>query len=389
MPTVYYCTKKIPISDKDKIQRKTLDKYFKDNLGVPEIVEDKIVQVYNPIQKRLIKLFKQVLNQNNLELDDDFFDCGGDSLKVNELISLIEKQFKIEIPVGIFLQNRNVRQLSKMMDKKYERKTKYLVKLNQIEDRIPLICVHSGDGVAINYHHLAKELEAYMPVYAIELKTKYAQKLSEFTLENLVKVYVDEILEIIDGPIVLLGDCLGGTIAFELAYQAKLRGIDVKNLIMLDTPQRVKLVFQSGFGTQVLSKVKRNVNKLEGLSLRAKLNHSIMSFNKMGLFIKSWIEKELIRIFKHDQSRKIMRYLNHRTIIRLMVKNYQVPFYPDKLIYVQSKENFKVNKHLDFWKNHSKELDYHVFDCKHDEFLNRKEVKELVHLIKQTVQMEE
>jgi thioesterase domain-containing protein/acyl carrier protein len=386
MPTIYYCVKMIPISDKDKFQRKTLDQYFKDNHILPEIIKEKDIQIYNSIQKQLIKIYKQVLNQNSIELDDDFFDCGGDSLKVNELIVLIEKQFNVEIPVELFLQNRNVRQLSKMIDKKYERKTKYLVKLNQIEDKTPIVCVHSGDGVAINYHYLAKELENYMPVYAIELKTKYARELSEFSLENLVKCYLDEIQEVIDRSFVLLGDCLGGLLAFELAYQAKLRGMNVEHLIMLDTPQRVAPVMKAGFGTQVLSKVKRNVKKLEGLSLRDRMNHSIISLNKMVIFIKSWIEKEFIRIFKNDQLNKIMKFLNHRTIIRIMVKKYQVPFYPDKLIYVQSIENIKVNKHLDFWKNHAKDLDSYVFECKHDEFLNRKEVKELVDLIKQNIQ---
>lgn len=385
MPTVFYVINKIPISNNNKIQRKSLQQALKDMHIYPEnneVNNDNLVQL-STIETKLLEIFKLILGVKTVSIDDDFFDNGGDSLKANELIATIEKQFNTALPLDLFLANRNVRYLSRILDKKYVHKLKYLIKLNQGIDPITLISVHSGDGVAINYHYLAKELNPFIPVYALELKSKYAKELKEYTIENLANIYLNEIQDNIHGPFILLGDCIGGTLAFELAHQAKLRKMDIRHLIMLDTPQRVRTTTKNRLTDQVFAKVKRNVHKLKGLSLTDKMKHLIMIIGKMGMFMKSWFEKKLI---KENQSDKYIKYYNLRTIIHRMIQNYKVSHYPDKLIYIRSIDNRNTLKHLEFWKNHCESLELYEFDCKHDEFLNRKEVKELSKLIKQTIQ---
>lgn len=44
------------------------------------------------------KCFTQVLNETNIEIDDDFFSVGGDSLTANELMVLIEKHLRWTYP---------------------------------------------------------------------------------------------------------------------------------------------------------------------------------------------------------------------------------------------------------------------------------------------------
>lgn len=82
------------------------------------------VQLIDPVEKKIIEIWQNVLDVDNISLQDNFFDLGGHSLMVVKAISLIEKEFGIHVPFREFF-NQTLRQFAasceeKLLSKKYD-----------------------------------------------------------------------------------------------------------------------------------------------------------------------------------------------------------------------------------------------------------------------------
>ncbi len=69
------------------------------------------------IEKEMASLWKNLLKVDTVCLDDNFFDLGGHSFRLFELISLIKERFKVELSINSFF-NQNLKQISKLIIKK-------------------------------------------------------------------------------------------------------------------------------------------------------------------------------------------------------------------------------------------------------------------------------
>lgn len=323
------------------------------------------------------KCFTQVLNETNIEIDDDFFSVGGDSLTANELMVLIEKTFKMDFPLDTFLQNRTIRGIARLIQSKNIKSSKYLISLNQNQSDRTLVCVHSGDGSGLNFHYLAKETS--LNCLAFDINTKRMHDLHPLSLEELVRFYKQELEERNIYKIILLGDCVGGVIAYELAKQLIDSKIEVVHCVMLDSLSQYRQYTKSDFKRTFMFKLKRNIRKILELDFIEQVKHIKQSFIKMISFIQTSIEKRLIK----NDPQKWIKILNHRTIIYYFIRKYQVNPYFKSLIYVQSKN--QKTEHVEYWKSINPMMKIVPFECKHDEFLNKNEVKVLSDLIESLV----
>lgn len=372
MPKECYFVKEIPLSDKDKIQRKQLQTLLHNQGIKPEIMQEKTEKL-NSTERLLQKCFNQVLNNNTIGLDDDFFEAGGDSLTANELIVLIEKNFNLDLPMDQFLQNRTIRLCTQLMQSKNIKSSKYLIPLNQNQSDVTLVCVHSGDGSAINFHYLAKQTT--LKCLAYDINTKRMHDLNPQSLEELIHFYKQEIENMISGDIILVGDCVGGVIAYELATQLLDSRINVLNCILLDSLNGNRKSSKNTYQSSFMVKLKRNIRKIQELSLIEQLNHIKQAIPKMISFTQAYIEKRLLK----KDPKKWIKYMNHRTILYYFIRQYKVKPYPKEITYVRSKN--QKDEHVEYWKNINPMMKVLTFDCKHDEFLNKNEVKDLSLLI--------
>ncbi len=73
-----------------------------------------IISPAGDIEERLLKIYKHVLKQDSAEIGvtDNFFDLGGNSLKVITLSTLINKEFNIELSIVDIFTSPTVRELS-------------------------------------------------------------------------------------------------------------------------------------------------------------------------------------------------------------------------------------------------------------------------------------
>jgi|GEM_PF-2456016 len=370
MPSELYLVDEIPLSENDKVQRKTLHKTLIE-LKIPKHVYDHESEDLSRIEAHIKHYFIKVLHHRNIHKSDDFFESGGDSLRVNELISLVEKYYSIDLSIEDFLKNRSIEKLSAFIINRPQSKSKIWVNLNTIQSDLTVVCLHSGDGAAINYQHLAQGLN--LRCVAFDCKTKVLNELNVHSMEELIQVYVQEIKKHVHGEIILVGDCLGGIFAFECAHQCLNQNMPIKYVILLDTPQIKTHRKKSSFIERFIMKTKRNLLKLKGLSVSEKIRHLSISLRKMGSFIQYRYQ------IKHYDTQS--KAINHRVRLNYFVSKYAPPYYANEIHYIKSIDTHNKTEHIEFWKNHSQSMKIDQFTCKHDEFLNQKHVSELINYI--------
>jgi acyl-coenzyme A synthetase/AMP-(fatty) acid ligase/acyl carrier protein len=76
-----------------------------------------IVPPVNPVEKRIARIWQDVLNIDRISVHDNFFDLGGHSLMVVRTISLIEEEFGIHIPFREFF-TQTLRQFAASCEEK-------------------------------------------------------------------------------------------------------------------------------------------------------------------------------------------------------------------------------------------------------------------------------
>ncbi|MFE9452889.1 phosphopantetheine-binding protein, partial [Streptomyces sp. NPDC006739] len=64
------------------------------------------------IETGLVELFREVLPQRPVGIDDSFFDLGGDSLLAMRLMARVRRAFGVDLRVGALLEAPTVEQLA-------------------------------------------------------------------------------------------------------------------------------------------------------------------------------------------------------------------------------------------------------------------------------------
>lgn len=126
-----------------------------------------------------------------------------------------------------------------------------VVELNKSSAERSVFCVHPAGGGVSYYEGLAKALEPYAKFYALEEPFIYGDFAYD-SLPELADYHVEAIRSVQpDGPHTLFGYCSGGVIAYEIACQLQLSGVEVESVSMFgsalvngfDPEQRERVTF--------------------------------------------------------------------------------------------------------------------------------------------------
>ncbi len=104
-PTRYHIVEEIPLTQNGKIDRHALQALHKRSQS---LVSADVSCSKTDKSSRLIALWKQLLQRNDIEDHTHFFDAGGHSLSVMTLISRVKQHFSVEVNLSKFLENPTV-----------------------------------------------------------------------------------------------------------------------------------------------------------------------------------------------------------------------------------------------------------------------------------------
>ncbi|MCX6581054.1 MAG: amino acid adenylation domain-containing protein [Candidatus Aminicenantes bacterium] len=239
VPSYFVEIESIPLNPNGKCDRGALPEP-----GRGEAVEN-IMSPRNVVEMMLADLWAEVLEieKNSIGIDSDFFQLGGHSLKATVLMSKINREFTVHVPLVQVFNTPTIRGLAGYL-KEVGHETAVtedpqLVRLKKGSGADPghLFLVHDGSGEVEGYVEFCRRLEPDIDCWGIRAEKFAGYAPCNLNIEAMAQAYIEKIKTLQpQGPYRIAGWSLGGTIAFEMAYQLETMGETVSFLGLIDSP---------------------------------------------------------------------------------------------------------------------------------------------------------
>ena len=186
------------------------------------------------IEQILAGLCAQILELNRVDIDDDFFSMGGNSVAAVRLMVRVHEQFEVDLPIGVLFKAPTVRELATAIRNRTG--SSLLEPIQPGGGAPPLFLVHPVGGNVLCYRDLAAGLDAGQPVIGVRSAGLRASETPLASIEDMAAAYLTVILAEYPGGVVRLGGwSMGGVIAFEMTAQLRHRDLDPGPVIMIDS----------------------------------------------------------------------------------------------------------------------------------------------------------
>src|SRR3954469_4534979 len=239
------------------------------------------------IERDLAAIWKEMLGVQQVSIDDDFFELGGQSLIAMRLFNRIRKEHGVELPLSVLFQAPTIAATAALLreakglaaidpsadgadvamqvsaedqlsavctsaaadhvaselaitadaqSSSVPAPFRSLVEITRGGNRPPLFCVHGAGGNVLNFRDLSWGLHHDQPFFALQARGGDGITELHRTIEDMARAYVEEIRALRPhGPYFLAGYSGGGVVAFEMAQQLKALGEEVPLLVFFDT----------------------------------------------------------------------------------------------------------------------------------------------------------
>jgi len=193
-----------------------------------------LIEPSTETERRLVALWRELLNVVKLGVEDDYFALGGTSLLAADLFAEISQRFGVKLPLTTILEAPTVRALALRIEPQSVERSEVLIELKRGGTH-NLFLIHDGDGETLLYRNLARRLPDDLTVFGIEPRRLSRVPLAHTRIEDMAKFYIEEMRNKQPrGPYMLGGLCAGGVIAYEMASQLKDVGETVKLVALFD-----------------------------------------------------------------------------------------------------------------------------------------------------------
>lgn len=110
VPAMWITVNEMPLTGSDKVDKKALLALSAAGNDTGEHVAPR-----NAMEERLVNIWKEVLQAEQVGIYDDFFNIGGDSLMGIQVLSAIREEFSLNIPMNILFQFKTISDLAEYM----------------------------------------------------------------------------------------------------------------------------------------------------------------------------------------------------------------------------------------------------------------------------------
>jgi oxalate---CoA ligase len=227
IPRQVHVLASLPKGTTGKISRAQLSASFAEEMR-PSVLPDE------PLQIQIAEIWQRLLKRDDIGIDDDFFEAGGDSLQATEMLLELEAQTRQTIAPSEIKAELTIRHLVEALVSAVASKDELLSKVKDGAGRPLFICHGDFDGWGLYALRLADLLKHEGPIYL--LHPNFDQVSGVDTIEGMASRYVPQLLALQpDGAFSLAGYCHGGLAAWEIAHQLERAGRKVESLLLIDT----------------------------------------------------------------------------------------------------------------------------------------------------------
>jgi acyl-coenzyme A synthetase/AMP-(fatty) acid ligase/thioesterase domain-containing protein len=184
----------------------------------------------------IAEIWGQVLGLSEIGVDDDFFELGGDSLAVEEVLARLA-EYGPDLPTAVLIESPTVRALAAMVGSNQRPSPVTSIVQIRAGDASPaLFCFAGAGGVAMVFEFLARSLDVPRAMYGIQMRGLEERGVPEFSVEHAARRFLRALPRFQPvGPYVLCGYSYGGLVAFEVARRLRAAGHEVQLLALIDS----------------------------------------------------------------------------------------------------------------------------------------------------------
>ncbi|WP_230595505.1 non-ribosomal peptide synthetase [Rhodococcoides fascians] len=207
-------------------------------LPEPAPASDPKLAPTTPLEHAVHQVFSDVLDlpADRFGVGDNFFDLGGHSLSVVQVVDALGDRLGLTVPVTAMLTHPTVAGVAAQLRtgaRDHGGAFDVLLPIRTDGPGEPLFCIHPAIGIAWSYLSLLSETDR--PLFGLQVPGIAGGEDAPSTIEDFAARYVGEIRAVQpDGPYHLLGWSLGGVIAHAAAVQLQSMGEEVAQLTLVD-----------------------------------------------------------------------------------------------------------------------------------------------------------
>ena len=200
----------------------------------------------------LTSIWQRVLQRSSVDVEDNFFDLGGDSSLALQLFNEIALASGRELPPVTIYVAPTIAALAAVLEQPADLRFPRLVLLKDGSQEPPLFVTHGLGGSVIDFFQVVKHIRTPHPIQGMQARGIDGTEEPFDRIEDMAQFHPEAIRQVQPhGPYLLAGYSLGGLVTLEMAQRLIAEGEEVALLAMLDSypdirylsiAQRVRLV---------------------------------------------------------------------------------------------------------------------------------------------------
>jgi thioesterase domain-containing protein len=322
------------------------------------------------IEITLTQIWEKVIGINHIGPNENFFELGGHSLLAVSIFDEIQQRYPdASLPLAVMLQSPTIASLAARLRGEGETGWSPLVVIQSGRSTTPIFCIHGAGGNVLFYRDLAIHMGPDQTVYGLQSQGLDGEMPPLTSVEAMAERYLQEIVRVQpNGPYYLVGYCLGGTIALEIAQQLRARGHEADIVAMLETYNWIQAAPNT-----LWSRLRYNYEKIE-FHLR---NFLQLSGHERQLFLdekKAELKRRrrvwmgaLFGWMRPGKRPRKAGAVNNAVLARVWEANdraaeaYRPSAYPGRVMHFRARKEYSVNRPSEMlWYSIAREVDTHI-----------------------------
>ncbi|HUF09111.1 MAG TPA: amino acid adenylation domain-containing protein [Rhodothermales bacterium] len=333
--------------------------------------EAAFVEPSNPVEVKLVSIWREILQLERVSTRDNFFEIGGTSLQAIRIFSKIRSEYGARISSSRLLQSPTIEDIAKLLDESSSsHSAKCLVPLKTSGSLVPIFLIHSGGLQVLFYKELAQRLDERIPLFGLQAVGHDGSEAPLTSIQDMATRYIAEIEEVHPhGPYVLLGHCFGVTVALEMAKQLAAKGKETPLLVSIDGEAPLPP------GHVIPPFPKPHADK--PLPIR-------LPFRAYRYLRRCARKAKILFLYRFGSQEQKEVILLRRTwvAIELAFHNYRSEPYSNPVLAFRCTGSEKYVNHSEHvWKRAAPNMQMHVLDCLHQEILREPTVQKTAAII--------
>jgi acyl-coenzyme A synthetase/AMP-(fatty) acid ligase/thioesterase domain-containing protein len=185
----------------------------------------------------IAEIWRNVLGIQTVGIDDDFFELGGDSLAVEEVLSELQK-LGPDLTTAAFIDSPTVAGLAAAAEiGSTARLSSGLIEMRRADDVPTMVCFAGAGGIAVAFEPLVRSLDVGLRILAVQMHALEYRGIPDFSVSRAARRFLTAFRGLGSAhPQVIVGHSFGGSVAIEVARELGRIGVEVPVLALLDTP---------------------------------------------------------------------------------------------------------------------------------------------------------